>query len=66
MVRSVNPDGTIQLIGGNQDGSRVTTYGPCRLTNGASVHLSGPGCDTRPIYAIVAPSADSSPDSKDT
>lgn len=66
MVRAVNPDGTIQLIGGNQDGSRVTTYGPCRLTNGTSVHLSGPGCDPRPIYAIVAPSADSSPDSKDT
>lgn len=68
MVRAVNPDGTIQLIGGNQDGSRVTTYGPCRLTNGTSVQLSGPGCDPRPIYAIVAPSLDSTSDdgSKDT
>lgn len=59
MVRSVNPDGTVQIIGGNQDDSHVTSYGPCRLTNGVYAHLTGPGCDGRPIYAIVAPSLDS-------
>lgn len=57
MVRSVNPDGTVQIIGGNQGSpGRVTSYGPCRLTNGPFVRSS---CDPRPIYGIVAPSLDS-------
>lgn len=55
LVRARNRDGTIQVIGGNQGNSRVTTYGPCRLLNGTFVRLTGPGCDTRPIYGIVAP-----------
>lgn len=57
LVRAANPDGTVQIIGGNQGDypGHVTTYGPCRLTNGPTVRSS---CDPRPIWAIVAPAAD--------
>jgi 3D (Asp-Asp-Asp) domain-containing protein len=32
LVDAVNPDGTFMLTGGNQDSSRVTREGPCRLS----------------------------------
>lgn len=57
LVDTVNPDGTIMLTGGNQDSSRVTRQGPCRLVAADPARLSGPGCDQRPIYAIAAPAA---------
>ncbi|MDQ8045448.1 MAG: 3D domain-containing protein [Patulibacter sp.] len=55
LVRTVNADGTIEVIGGNQGPypGRVTTLGPCRLTNGTYVRST---CDSRPIWAIVEPS----------
>lgn len=56
-VDRVLPDGTFFVTGGNQDGSRVTRYGPCRLECADPAHLTGPGCDTRPIYGIAAPPA---------
>lgn len=55
LVDTVNPDGTFMLTGGNQDSSRVTRQGPCRLIRSDPARLRGPGCDGRPIYAIAAP-----------
>jgi 3D (Asp-Asp-Asp) domain-containing protein len=55
LVDAVNPDGTFMLTGGNQDSSRVTREGPCRLSRSDPARLTGPGCDPRPIYAIAAP-----------
>lgn len=55
LVDSVNPDGTFMITGGNQDSSRVTRQGPCRLAPINPARLNGPGCDRRPIYAIAAP-----------
>ncbi|MDP1849735.1 MAG: serine hydrolase [Solirubrobacteraceae bacterium] len=55
LVDAVNPDGTFMITGGNQDSSRVTRQGPCRLVRASPARLSGPGCDRRPIYAIAAP-----------
>ena len=55
LVDAVNPDGTFMLTGGNQDSSRVTREGPCRLSRTDPARLTGPGCDPRPIYAIAAP-----------
>jgi 3D (Asp-Asp-Asp) domain-containing protein len=55
LVDSVNADGTFMITGGNQDSSRVTRQGPCRLARSDPARLSGPGCDPRPIYAIAAP-----------
>ncbi len=55
LVDTVNPDGTFMLTGGNQDSSRVTREGPCRLSRADPARLTGPGCDPRPIYAIAAP-----------
>jgi 3D (Asp-Asp-Asp) domain-containing protein len=55
LVDRVLPDGSFMVTGGNQDGSRVTRYGPCRLLRADPAHLSGPGCDGRPIYGIAAP-----------
>ena len=55
LVDTVNPDGTFMITGGNQDSSRVTRQGPCRLARTNPARLSGPGCDRRPIYAIAAP-----------
>jgi hypothetical protein len=55
LVDAVNPDGTFMLTGGNQDSSRVTREGPCRLSRADPARLAGPGCDPRPIYAIAAP-----------
>ena len=55
LVDTVNADGTFMITGGNQDSSRVTRQGPCRLIRANPARLSGPGCDRRPIYAIAAP-----------
>ena len=55
LVDTVNPDGTFMLTGGNQDTSRVTRQGPCRMSRSDPARLTGPGCDPRPIYAIAAP-----------
>lgn len=55
LVDIVNPDGTFMITGGNQDSSRVTRQGPCRLSRTEPARLTGPGCDPRPIYAIAAP-----------
>ena len=55
LVDTVNPDGTFMITGGNQDSSRVTRQGPCRLVPSSPARLTGPGCDPRPIYAIAAP-----------
>jgi 3D (Asp-Asp-Asp) domain-containing protein len=55
LVDAVNPDGTFMITGGNQDSSRVTRQGPCRLVRASPARLSGPGCDRRPIYAIASP-----------
>jgi len=55
LIDSVNPDGTFMITGGNQDSSRVTRQGPCRMTRTDPARLTGPGCDQRPIYAIAAP-----------
>ena len=55
LVDTVNPDGTFMITGGNQDSSRVTRQGPCRMTTTDPARLRGPGCDTRSIYAIAAP-----------
>ena len=55
LVDAVNRDGTFMLTGGNQDSSRVTRQGPCRLIPANPARLTGPGCDRRPIYAIAAP-----------
>ncbi len=55
LVDRVLPDGTFMVTGGNQDSSRVTRYGPCRLTPTDPARLSGPGCDPRPIYGIAMP-----------
>ena len=49
LVDRVLPDGTFMVTGGNQDGSRVTRYGPCRLRRADPAGLVGPGCDPRPI-----------------
>jgi hypothetical protein len=43
------------VTGGNQDHGRVTRYGPCRLERTDPAYLTGPGCDTRPIYGIAMP-----------
>jgi 3D (Asp-Asp-Asp) domain-containing protein len=56
LVDRVLPDGSFMVTGGNQDGSRVTRYGPCRLRRSDPASLSGPGCDPRPIYGIAMPS----------
>lgn len=55
LVDTVNPDGTFMITGGNQDSSRVTRQGPCRMIRADPARLTGPGCDRRPIYAIAAP-----------
>lgn len=55
LVDTVNPDGTFMITGGNQDTSRVTRQGPCRMTRSDPARLRGAGCDPRPIYAIAAP-----------
>ena len=55
LVDTVNPDGTFMITGGNQDSSRVTRQGPCRLSDASPARLTGPGCDPRPVYAIAAP-----------
>jgi len=55
LVDRVLPDGSFMVTGGNQDGSRVTRYGPCRLRRADPAGLSGPGCDPRPIYGIAMP-----------
>jgi len=55
LVDSVLKDGSFMVTGGNQDGSRVTRYGPCRLARADPARLSGPGCDGRPIYGIATP-----------
>ena len=55
LVDRVLPDGSFMLTGGNQDGSRVTRYGPCRLRRADPAGLIGPGCDGRPIYGIAMP-----------
>jgi 3D (Asp-Asp-Asp) domain-containing protein len=55
LVDRVLPDGSFMVTGGNQDGSRVTRYGPCRLRRADPAALEGPGCDPRPIYGIAAP-----------
>jgi CHAP domain len=55
LVDRVLPDGSFMVTGGNQDGSRVTRYGPCRLRHADPAGLSGPGCDRRPIYGIAMP-----------
>ncbi|MCK9250802.1 MAG: class A beta-lactamase-related serine hydrolase [Solirubrobacteraceae bacterium] len=54
LVSKVNADGSYMIVGGNQGNSRVTTQGPCRLAASGS-RQSGPGCDSRPIWSIVAP-----------
>ena len=59
LVDRVLSDGTFMVTGGNQDGSRVTRYGPCRLRRADPASLTGPGCDGRPIYGIAMPSASS-------
>jgi 3D (Asp-Asp-Asp) domain-containing protein len=56
LVTAVNPDGTFMTIGGNE-GGHVALSGPCRLTTGPATRLQGPGCDSRPVYAISAPGA---------
>lgn len=57
LVTTVNPDGSFMLIGGNQGAypGHVTQEGPCRLTHTDPARLTGPGCDSRPIYAIATP-----------
>jgi len=55
LVDRVLPDGSFMVTGGNQDGSRVTRYGPCRLRQADPAGLVGPGCDGRPIYGIAMP-----------
>jgi 3D (Asp-Asp-Asp) domain-containing protein len=55
LVDRVLPDGSFMVTGGNQDGSRVTRYGPCRLRRADPARLTGPGCDPRPIYGIAMP-----------
>ena len=55
LVERVLPDGSFMVTGGNQDGSRVTRYGPCRLRQADPAGLTGPGCDGRPIYGIAMP-----------
>lgn len=55
LVDSVLRDGSFMVTGGNQDTSRVTRYGPCRLSRTDPAYLTGPGCDTRPIYGIAMP-----------
>lgn len=55
LVDRVLGDGSFMVTGGNQDGSRVTRYGPCRLRRADPAFLSGPGCDPRPIYGIAMP-----------
>jgi 3D (Asp-Asp-Asp) domain-containing protein len=57
LVSTINADGSFMTIGGNES-NRVSLSGPCRLTvTGALTGLRGPGCDSRPIYAISAPGA---------
>jgi 3D (Asp-Asp-Asp) domain-containing protein len=65
MVQRTLPDGSFMVVGGNQDGSRVTSYGPCRLSTESVAHLSGPGCDTRGIYGIVSPPGGQAPSDTD-
>ena len=55
LVDRVLPDGIFMVTGGNQDGGRVTRYGPCRLQRADPARLTGPGCDSRPIYGIAMP-----------
>ena len=55
LVDKVNPDGSFMVTGGNQDSSRVTRYGPCRLRRARVASLVGPGCDPRGIYGIAMP-----------
>ena len=57
LVDRVLPDGSFMVTGGNQDGGRVTRYGPCRLRRTDPARLTGPGCDRRPIYGIATPAA---------
>lgn len=55
LIDRVLPDGSFMVTGGNQDGSRVTRYGPCRLRRSDPAFLDGPGCDPRPIYGVATP-----------
>lgn len=55
LVDTVLPDGTVMITGGNQGNSSVTRYGPCRMSRSDPAFLSGPGCDSRPIYGIASP-----------
>ena len=55
LVDRVLADGSFMVTGGNQDGHRVTRYGPCRLQRVDPARLAGPGCDRRPIYGIAMP-----------
>jgi 3D (Asp-Asp-Asp) domain-containing protein len=57
LVDRVLADGTFMVTGGNQGGGRVTRYGPCRLRRSDPARLTGPGCDSRPIYGIASPTA---------
>lgn len=56
LVSKVNADGSFMTIGGNES-DRVMLSGPCRLIGATATRLRGPGCDSRPIYAITTPAA---------
>ena len=56
LVSKINADGSFMTIGGNES-NRVMLSGPCRLIGGSATRMQGPGCDSRPIYAITAPGA---------
>jgi hypothetical protein len=56
LVSKVNADGSFMTIGGNES-DRVMLSGPCRLVGDSATRLRGPGCDSRPIYAITTPGA---------
>ncbi len=59
LVSRVYPDGSFELIGGNQTCAGpncVSKRGPCRLTVTVPAHLTGPACgDTREVYGIASP-----------
>ncbi len=56
LVSKINADGSFMTIGGNES-DRVMLSGPCRLIGATATRMQGPGCDSRPIYAITAPGA---------
>jgi 3D (Asp-Asp-Asp) domain-containing protein len=62
LVTRIYADGSFELIGGNQTcpggPNCVSRRGPCRLTQTAHAHLTGPACgDSREVYGIAAPTA---------